>query len=584
MAAREQRQYMVAATDPTLAWLRLFMVALTAIALLLTGTELTQRVALSTVLVLAGAYAAVNSVLGLYRRYRRLLTRRVYVAVDLAAITALVYLTGGAASPYYLLFALPLVVAVAHHGLRAGAIYCLSATVLYGVAASLQQAAQAQEWLTHSALLWALFLVLGYVIYADDIREEKARRRDELGALHRAAAAPMHTGDLPTVADNILTGALGATNCSWGAIYLYDNQDDRFTTVYSLSRLDREAELEQDTPKVVHSDVLFTVLYTGSQVSIHDMETDRRVIGSVLRRQPIRSAVISPLVAPGARRIGIMVLGRDEPHRPTQHENRFVGTISMQAAVAINTAFLFEEAASIEAAKEADKLRTQLLGTVSHELRTPIAAIQGFASSLRASDGIDVPKEVADDWIAEIEENAERLKRLVADLLDLSRLEAGALRMNLEWQDMADVVEDMHPNLARLAGTRNVSIQCSMNLPLIKCDSERIGQVLNNLVENAAKFSPPDSNIVVGAERYGNGIRIGVLDEGQGIPAEQQDKIFERFYQVEGASFRPQKGTGLGLAICRNIVEAHGGNIWVESRPEQGSIFYLTLPVEPAAH
>lgn len=584
MAAREQRQHIVAATEPTLAWLRLFIVALTGIALVLAGTEFTQRIALSTVLLLAGGYAAVNSALGLYRRYRRLLTRRVYVALDLAAISAVVYLTGGADSPFYMLFALPLVVAVAHHGLRAGVIYCLSATVLYGVAASLQPPTDTQTWLTHSALLWALCLVLGYVTYADDIREEKARRRDELGALHRAAAAPMHTGDLPTVADNILTGALDATNCSWGAIYLYDGQDDRFTTVYSLSRAERDAELIQATPRVVPSDLLYSTLYTGSQVTINDMEADRRVIGSVLRRQPIRSAIISPLVAPGARRIGIMVLGRDVPHRPTQHEIRFVGTISIQAAVAINTAFLFEEAASLEAAKEADKLRSQLLGTVSHELRTPIAAIQGFASSLRASDGIDVPKDMADDWIAEIEENAERLKRLVTDLLDLSRLEAGALRMTFTWHDMADVIEEMTPDLARLAGTRTVSVQCAPNLPLIKCDAERIGQVLNNLVENAAKFSPADSSIVVGAERFGAGVRIGVLDEGQGIPVEQQDKIFERFYQVEGASFRPQKGTGLGLAICRNIVEAHGGSIWVESRPEQGSIFYVTLPVEPAAN
>jgi two-component system sensor histidine kinase KdpD len=252
--------------------------------------------------------------------------------------------------------------------------------------------------------------------------------------------------------------------------------------------------------------------------------------------------------------------------------------MAMQAAVAIHAARLFEEAASLEAAKEADKLRSQLLATVSHELRTPIAAIQGFASSLKCAEEIGISREMEQDWIDEIELNADRLRRLVTDLLDLSRLEAGALRMAMEWHDVNDIVDDLRPNLEVLAGTRNLVIQSADNLPLVRADGERVGQVLSNLVENAAKFSPADSNLVVGVERFEGGVRVGVLDEGEGIAPEYREKVFERFFQIEGASHRRQGGTGLGLAICRNIIEAHGGRIWIESQPGSWTIFYFTLP------
>ncbi len=582
MTVREQRHFMVATTEPTIAWLRLFVVALTGMALIAAGGT-ASPVSGAWVLILAAAvWASLNSVLSLYRRYRRLLTRRVYAISDLLLITALIFLTGGTASPMYLLYALPLVVIVLHHGVRSGLKYMVASTVLYALVASIPREEVSQSsptvWLAHVGLLWTLYLLLGYMTHAEEGREEKARRRDELGALHRAAAAPTHTGDIPTVIESVLSGALGATNCSSAAIWLYEEEDDRFTTCYSLRQEERDSEVVQQPVSVSAGDVLYTVLYTGSAITVPDVMADNRMRNSALCTDRKRSAIIVPLVAPGAKRMGILSLGREECHRATQHELRFAGTLAIQAAVAIHSAFQFQEAATIEATREADKLRTQLLGTVSHELRTPIAAIQGFASSLRCADELEIPKEVEDDWLQEIESNADRLRRLVTDLLDLSRLEAGALRMAFEWQDMNDVVEDVRQNLEILAGTRTLVVQSRGTLPLVRCDAERIGQVLSNLVENAAKFSPADSNIVVGLERYDGGVRIGVLDEGEGIAPEYQDKVFERFYQVEGAAFRAQKGTGLGLAICRNIVEAHGGRIWVESSPQQGSIFYLTLP------
>lgn len=581
MALGEQRHTAVATTEPILAWLRLFIVALSGVALVSAGTNAKSVSPAWVVILLAATYAGTNSGLGLYKRYRRQLTQRVYVVVDLTLITLLVYLTGGAQSPLYMLYVLPLVVVVLHHGVRNGAYYCASVSVLYPVVATISVSgdpAGPPVWLSHIGLLWGLYLLLGYVTYVEDDREQKAQRRDELGALHRAAAAPMHTGDIPTVIDRILSGVLGATSSCWAAIYLYDELDDRFTSCSSLSLADRDESFKYDVVKVSAADILYTALYSGSPIPVADIQADRRLRLSVLDSKHIRSALLVPLVAPGARKVGILCLGRDRCHRATQHELRFADTLAIQAAVAINTAIVFEEAASIEAAKEADRLRTQLLSTVTHELRTPIAAIQGFASSLRNADGIEIPKEMEDDWIGEIAANADRLHRLVNDLLDLSRLESGALRMALEWQDFADVLDELRPNLQLIAENRNLTTSIGEALPLVRCDGARIGQVLTNLVHNATKFSPPNSNLVIGAERFEAGIRVGVLDEGEGIAPEFQGKVFDRFYQVEGGAYRAQKGTGLGLAICRHIIEAHGGRIWVESSPGKGSIFYFTLP------
>ncbi len=585
MALREQRHLLATATEPTIAWLRLFVVALTGIALLAAGMGVTSALTAWGIILAAGVYAGTDSALALYKRFRSLLTRRVYVLIDVAFITALLLVTGGATSPVFGLYALPLVVLMLQHGPRHGGIYCVGVSLLYalvaGFATQYPPDALGATWLVQLGILWAMYLVLGYVT-ADDPREERARRRDELGALQRAAGALTHTGDIPTVIHNVLAGVTGPTRCSRANIYLYDQDTDTFTTCYTFTDNGRDGELAQQPAQVLSSDILFQIVYTGNHVSVQDIHTDSRFAGSVVHRDGARSAILMPLIAPGARRVGVLGLAWSESHKPSQHELRFTGTLAMQAASAIHTAVLFEEAASLEAAKEADRLRSQLLATVSHELRTPIAAIQGFASSLKCSEDLHIPKDLERDWIDEIELNAERLRRLVTDLLDLSRLEAGALRMELAWADFRDILDDLRPNLQVLAGTRNLVIQHSDSLPLVKCDSERIGQVILNLVENAAKFSPPDSNLVVGVERYEGGIRCGVLDEGEGIPQEFQHRVFERFYQVEDASYRQQGGTGLGLAICKSIMDAHGGSISVESTVGQGSIFYFTVPSSPS--
>ncbi len=228
-----------------------------------------------------------------------------------------------------------------------------------------------------------------------------------------------------------------------------------------------------------------------------------------------------------------------------------------------------------------DMLGCQLLGSISYELYTPIASIVGLAASLRdISKERFLPAPEEEEWLAAIELNAARLRGLVDDLLDLSRLEAGVLRMQFEWVEIEDMLANLRPDLERIADTRTLLILRGRNgaCPLVRCDERWIRKVITELVENAAKFSPPESTIVVGIERYEGGVRIGVRDQGEGIPTEHWDRVFERFYQVEGAGSGGPRGAGLGLAICRGIVEEHGGRIWVESRVGQGSTFHVALP------
>lgn len=229
-----------------------------------------------------------------------------------------------------------------------------------------------------------------------------------------------------------------------------------------------------------------------------------------------------------------------------------------------------------------ERLGWALLGSVSHELRTPIASIRDYASSLRDTSGERfLPLGMEEDaWLAEIERNADRLRGLMDDWLDLSRLEAGVARMSFEWVEIDAVVDNLRPDLERIIEGRTLLTfeNRAGASALVRCDVRFIKKLLTKLVENAAKFSPAESTIVVRIERYEGDVRIGVLDQGEGIPAEHQDKVFERFYQVEGAGTGPPRGAGLGLAICRRIVEAHGGSIWVESRAGWGSAFYAALP------
>jgi two-component system phosphate regulon sensor histidine kinase PhoR len=223
-------------------------------------------------------------------------------------------------------------------------------------------------------------------------------------------------------------------------------------------------------------------------------------------------------------------------------------------------------------------MRRDFVANVSHELRTPLASIKGYAETLR-SGAVD-DKENRLDFLRTIEEHADHLTKLVDDLLDLSAIESGHRAPRLVPTDLALMLAESVRAFAPPAEERKVGLEFlpSPGLPRASVDPDQLRQILANLLDNALKYTEPGGRVTVSAEPWEGGVRVTVQDTGVGIPAEHLPRLFERFYRVDKARAREAGGTGLGLSIVKHLVEAHGGEVSVESKRPGGSSFRFTLP------
>jgi two-component system, OmpR family, sensor histidine kinase KdpD len=258
-------------------------------------------------------------------------------------------------------------------------------------------------------------------------------------------------------------------------------------------------------------------------------------------------------------------------------ERRVLATFANQAALAVEQGQQEEQRNRALALQETDRLRTALLNSVSHDLRTPLASIKASASSLLDRE---VPWSDAerDDFLTTINTEVDRLTRLVHNLLDMSRIEAGALDPRLVESSVAEVVGPV-VRRARAASRQRVDVDVPDTLPPVLVDPVRLDQVLTNLLDNARGYAAGGPVQVV-AEQAGRGVELRVIDHGPGIPGPERERVFDQFYRLKGGGKRPE-GTGMGLAICRGIVEAHDGTLRVETTPGGGASLVLTLPVSP---
>jgi two-component system sensor histidine kinase KdpD len=271
----------------------------------------------------------------------------------------------------------------------------------------------------------------------------------------------------------------------------------------------------------------------------------------------------------------------------TTPQGRLFQAFCDQIALALERETLRQEAIHAEALRESDKLKNALLGTVTHDLRTPLASIKAAATSL-LQPGVVWSDADRREMLESIDVSADRLNRLVSNLLDLSRLEAGVAAPQKEWYALQDALAAVLDRLELSGQTQNRTITLALpdDLPLVPMDHDQIEQVLTNLIENALKYSPKEAPVEVQARIMGDPheLEIGVADHGVGIPVRERQAIFDKFYRVQHVRLpwdpkRPPVGTGLGLAICASIVQAHGGRIWVESAPGDGATFIFTLPI-----
>jgi two-component system sensor histidine kinase KdpD len=252
-------------------------------------------------------------------------------------------------------------------------------------------------------------------------------------------------------------------------------------------------------------------------------------------------------------------------------------TFVSQTALAIERAQLADEAQQAQVRIETEQMRNSLLSSVSHDLRTPLATITGVTGSL--IDGREALDAGTRRELLEMaHEEAQRLSRLVDNLLEMTRIDAGAVWVHKEWQPLEEVLGVALNRLETPLANRIVPVNLPPDLPLVPLDGILIEQVLVNLVENALKHTQPNSPIEISARASRQGVTFEVADRGPGLPPGDEQRVFEKFYRVSSTS--KSGGTGLGLTICKGIVEAHGGRIWAENRPGGGAIFRFTLPFD----
>jgi two-component system sensor histidine kinase KdpD len=284
-----------------------------------------------------------------------------------------------------------------------------------------------------------------------------------------------------------------------------------------------------------------------------------------------------PLIAAGEL-VGVLGVRPAEAGRRFLPEQlRLIETVAGQLALVVERVQAAEEARESQLRYEREKLRSALLSAVSHDLRTPLAAIAGAGSTLAEEGDLhpDTRRELAESIVAE----TDRLNRLVANLLDMTRLDAGSMQLDRDWHPLDDLVGGVLHRLRRLLVNHQVAVEIAPDVGLVYVDELLLHQVLTNLVENALRFAPSGTQIKVAAGMTGPNLWLEVADEGPGIPAGDEERIFEKFYRAPNQ--QPRSGTGLGLAICRGIVELHGGSIRAMNRPQGGASFRVELPQPP---
>jgi two-component system sensor histidine kinase KdpD len=283
---------------------------------------------------------------------------------------------------------------------------------------------------------------------------------------------------------------------------------------------------------------------------------------------PVRTATAS---------LGVMAL-RPEPagRQLTEEQRETVAALGAHASAVIERTMLAERSESARVEAEAERLRTSLLSSLSHDLRTPLATIEGAAGTLLQQEAT-LPAEVRQDMAESILEESRRMTRLVSNLLDMIRVQTGALAVHKAWQPLEEALGVALLRLDAQLSSHPVDVRLPDDLPLVPIDELLIEQVFINLLENAIKYTPPATPISVDAWRDDGAVVVEVADGGPGIVPGSEEAVFRKFYRTGGGS---EGGAGLGLTICRGIITAHGGRIWVERRSGQGAAFRFTIPLQ----
>lgn len=459
---------------------------------------------------------------------------------------------------------------------------------------------RSEEWLALFIFLFAA-IITGQLAAALRLRAEQARQREqETRLLYELLRDTNNEEDLDHQLGVIarkavdVFGVRGVRDC---LILLPDEQGRPVLRVSA----NKPVDVWRLTPDEMTT--IAWVIREGQTVDFYDLASlsskargysPRVVIRSTVMPQSSRYYLSLIPLKTGQKVSGVLGLLMEEDPRRFSNERRlgseadrsdprstFFWAFVDQAASMIEHARLRRESLQVEVLQRTDSLRSALISSVSHDLRTPLTSIKAAASSL-LQDDIQWSDEERYSFTQAIEHEADRLNRLVENLLDLSRIEGGALKPEKEWYPIDELLRDVVVRMQPLFQGRRVTTSIPDNLPPVELDYMMIDQVVTNLIENALHYAPANSPLEIGVSMAATELFVSIADRGPGIPVSDLERIFDKFYRVMDRT-RPTGavgGTGIGLSVCRGLIEAHGGRIWAANRQDGGALFCFSLPLQ----
>jgi signal transduction histidine kinase len=418
-----------------------------------------------------------------------------------------------------------------------------------------------------------------------------ARSVEELKALADVSRAVNSTLDLQTVLTSVVSHAVALSGSDSGAICEFDEHKREFVLRATHRLSDELVQAIEQVRIPLEKTVLGMTVKLGEPVQIADvLQEPEYPLRGVLEPLELRALLGVPLMRE-AKVIGALVVARKTASEFPQRTVDLLKTVAEQSVLAIQNARLFrdtkEQRQQLEIAnqrlKELDRLKSAFLANVSHEFRTPLTAVEALTENML--DGLTGPlNDKQMRYIRDVKTSADRLARLIDDLLDLSIIESGRTEIKAQYVSVPNLMRDVSHTLAPVALEKQIQLDADSldGEQTAWADRDKVIQVLTNLISNAIKFTPPGGKISVGVQKAAPGwIQVSVSDTGTGITPMEAARIFDEFYQVTQPGVNKSRGAGLGLSISKKLIEMHGGKIWVESEPGKGSEFFFTLPTEP---
>ncbi|MGH2441929.1 MAG: ATP-binding protein [Chloroflexota bacterium] len=416
--------------------------------------------------------------------------------------------------------------------------------------------AQAADFLAFLVFVIVALLTSQLAARARGWADSAQRRAAELSMLADLSQSLMAGHDVERILNAVterIVAVFGVDRC---AIFVPDD-DGR-------PALAAETPAGAGTDRAGHSTATW-VLRRGTQVWLPSGKPDE--VDTQRTYVPLRTA---------QRVLGVMEVGKLPGRALDESQRQLLTNFGAQAALVIAQAQSEEARNRLTVLEESDRLKSTLLNAVSHDLRTPLASIKASASAMLLP-GSRWSAGQQRELLVTIDQEVDRLNRLVGNLLDLSRIEAGVLMPALEWYDVKEIVDGVLPRIRHLIGDHQFSTELEPDLGAVQVDLVRVEALMMNLLENAVKYTPPDSPISLRVRQNDLGVSFAVVDHGAGIPLAHRERIFQSFFQ--GQQFGDRRpGAGLGLAICRGVARAHGGDMSIEQTPGGGSTFVFTLP------